>query len=43
MGTSTSVKNGGMKILKGVRIALKSITLDFEELESSKNPKSDLD
>lgn len=34
----TSTKKHGLKILKGVKIALKSIVLDFEETESPKKP-----
>lgn len=34
--TTDSTKKHGLKILKGVKVALKTIVLDFEEVESSK-------
>jgi len=36
MVSDPSVKQNGMKILKGIRIAIKTLTLDLEELETSK-------
>lgn len=39
MITSASTKKHGLKILKGVKVALKSIVLDFEETDSTKNPQ----
>jgi len=37
MITSASTKKHGLKILKGVKVALKSIVLDFEE-DSTQKP-----
>lgn len=36
MSAGESVKESGLKILKGVKIALKTITLDIDELENAK-------
>ena len=35
MVSGCSTKQNGMKILKGIRIAIKTLTLDLEELETS--------
>ena len=37
MSSGEFVKESGLKILKGVKIALKTITLDIDELENAKN------
>ena len=39
---SGSAKRTGLNILKGVKIALKTLTLDTEGIEPSKKPKSEL-
>ncbi len=36
--TDSSTKKHGLRILKGVKIILKSIVLDLEESEPSKKP-----
>ena len=38
MITDSSTKKHGLRILKGVKIVLKSIVLDLEESESPKKP-----
>ena len=41
MDAGSSLKENGLKILKGVKIALKTMTLDLEAPESSKEQKSE--
>lgn len=38
MVADSAVKQHGLKILKGMRVALKSIVLDFEDAESPTKP-----
>ncbi|MGI0018784.1 MAG: hypothetical protein ACREA1_08740 [Nitrosotalea sp.] len=40
MVTSGISKQHGLRILKGVKIALRSIVLDFDDSESPKKPDS---
>lgn len=40
MFSSGISKQHGLRILKGVKIALKSMVLDFDDSESSKKPDS---
>lgn len=39
MITSAFTKKHGLKILRGVKVVLKSIVLDFEETDSTKKPQ----
>lgn len=40
MSTDDSVKQSGMKILKGIKVVLKSFALDFEGPTSEKSSNS---
>ena len=43
VSVGVSVRESGLKVLKGIKVILKTITLDIDELESSKKPKSNLE